>query len=190
MQKNDKNVFLTLLNIYWPALLFGGIQLGFTLIRRGTVPLEKWLDRLLSDPFREPAWVVLVGVILLLTVLLIVLQCCSRSEAPSDREEQIVDVTDDYADEDERFPGLNYRLRPEKRSGEPALVEKVIVPHTVAASSVRRTNDVLRLTVAGKEKLAVPVKPGTHTVALDGYTLTVTVEKTGLEDVTRELPRL
>lgn len=190
MRKNEKNVFLTLLNIYWPVLLFGGIQLGFTLIRKGTAPLEKWLDRILSDPFGDPAWIILLCVIALLTLLLIVLRCCSKAEAPSDREEQIVDVTDDYADEDERFSGLNYRLRPEKRSGEPALVEKVIVPHTVAASSVRRTADVLRLTVGGKEKLAVPAKPGSHTVHLDGYTVTVTVEKSGLEDVTRELPRL
>ncbi|MBQ4051148.1 MAG: hypothetical protein IJD13_05915 [Oscillospiraceae bacterium] len=190
MRKNEKNVFLTLLNIYWPVLLFGGIQLGFTLIRRGTAPLEKWLDHILNDPFRDLAWFILLCVIVLLTLLLIILRCSGKTETPSDREEQIVDVTDTYADEEERFPGLNYRLRPEKRSGEPALVERVFIPRTVSASSVRRTTDTLRLTAGGKEKLAVPVRPGTHTVHLDGYTVTLTVEKTGLEDVTRELPRL
>ena len=190
MQNNEKGIFLTLLNIYWPGVLFGGVQLGFTLIRRGTAPLEKRLADVIASPGDYLIWLALLSGCILLTVLLILLMCCGKAAAPSDREEQMVDVTDVYADEDEHFPGLNYRLRPEKRSGEPTLVEKVIVPHTVAASARRRPADSLQLMAGDQEKLSVPLKAGTHTVQVGGCTVTVTIERNGLEDVTRELPRL
>lgn len=190
MQNHKKGVLLTLLDIYWPILLFGGIQAGFTLVRRGTGTITARFRDVIASPADHLVWLALAGGCLVLTVLLVILMCCGRTAAPSDREEEMVDVTDVYADEDERFPGLNYRLRPEKRSGEPTLVEKVIIPRTVAASSVKRSAGTLRLLAGDQEKLAVPLEVGTHTVELDGCTVTVTIQHNGVEDVTREIPRL
>lgn len=190
MQKNEKGVLLTLLNIYWPGLLFGGIQLGFVLTRRGTGTVMRRLNDILTSPADHLIIWIMGGAMLALTVLLVVLMLCGRTATPSDREEQIVDVTEAYADEDERFPGLNYRLRPEKRSGEPTLVERVFIPRTVPASTAKKSADTLRLMVGDREKLSVPLRSGVHTVELDGCTVTVTIEKDKLEDITRELPQL
>ena len=190
MLKNEKGVFLILLDIYWPALLFGGTQLGFILVRRGTVTAKARLERFLAGLEMYPAWIFLLALIFVLTLLLILLKCCGNSSVPSDREEKVVDVTASYVDESERFPGLNHKLHTEKRHGEPKAVERVFIPRTVPASSAKKSADRLRLMSGDREKLSAPLMPGTHTIRLDGYTVTVTVERNGVEDVTRELPKL
>ena len=179
-RNKPKGILFSLLEIYWPLLLFGGVQVCYTLVKHP----EQLLPMLLR-PFRHPGQhLLLLGLMALLaagTLTLILVTAFSRPE-PDGEPASIPE------DSEERFPGLNYRLRPTRRAM-PKLVQKVIVPHTLPASASCSEPRRLRLLLGEEQKLSVPLIPGEHTVQAEGCTIRLTITREGgTEDITRELP--
>lgn len=178
-RNKPKGIFFSLLDIYWPLLLFGGVQVCYILVKDPGRLLP-----MLLRPFRHPGQhLLLLGLMSLLTVgtlTLILMMAFIRPEPDSEP----ASVQEDNG---ERFPGLNYRLRPTGR-GMPQLVQKVIIPHTLPASTVCSEPRRLRLMLGEEQKLSVPLIPGEHTVQAEGCTIRLTViRESGTEDITREL---
>ena len=173
--KEEKSrIFRTLLQIYWPLLLVGGVQLGWTLAQGGFAALAA--DMAVFCSGWPLFWaIILGGILLILTVWLMILLWKKEPPAPPEEEE------DDLSD---RFPGLDRRLKPQEES--PQLVKEVFIPRTLPASSSE--DGCLRLRY-GAKRMEMPMEPGEKSFELDGYQVTVTITRPA-EDITRDMPAL
>lgn len=169
-------IFRTLLQIYWPLLLVGGVQLGWTLAQGGLTAVTGDFLTLCRSGWPLFWALLLVLLLLSLTVWLVVLLGKEEAPAPCCETEE-----DDLSD---RFPGLDRRLKPSDQS--PQLVQEVFIPRTLPASSVEDGCLWLR---CGTQRVELPMEPGTHTLSLGGYAVTVAIARP-TEDITRDMPAL
>lgn len=188
-EKKRPGILRTLIEIYSPLLLFGGISAGYSLWKSGPDALLASWGRFLEKPLEYLGPLICAGICLLLTpVLIALMRAQQKNEAASSSSEGLTDLAET---EDERFPQLNYRLPSVRKAGAPQPVQKVIIPQTVPASSASQSAERLRLMLGDHREMEIPLAPGIHKTQVKGFTITVSVasgEGTILEDITRELP--